>query len=1504
MGWTEETVRSHLQEKHEVEPGLLLTRLITEAEIEQAKGQKGLTRFLQKWREAKKAEDRRRAEEERKGRDSDWSVIGEGRGTPMGSSPETPVPSFPAPPPGLLGGQPRMEAREGTGLRIGAPQVYRTDRKAGAGEETRNPEEPMAQIAKAIQHQTAELATLVRNQQEVSAHPAGTLKGLGKGTEELVFLMRACGQYQIRLGEGEHGQALANALVAAQVGASSKLRTAGFRQKMTQRLAVGLAGGFWGVHERHCLGASEFVAFTDAELDAFSSEQRGQKAQEQRPQNPQKLDEWIVRVKRQTDVWCLVYGEEWRGVKANAMELLAEWHTALPHKWPLSVVMDIWEELHWRFMEEMKELVRLLKKEAARESMTLTEMRFHALLPGPDGQAWLHLPETFNIEKPGTWFQEEVIPRIERKQERLLWNLTWQGASRKAGPQPAGGDPGGGASAGSSQTETKPTLKNLWGPKLSTEEVTRAKERAPLDRNGTLLCWGNLCRIGCEASACQRSHEPLRGPFEALDECVRMQLLKRGGLKRMKAETKDTVTAKIKELRAHISKEKGDKIAEGRKGKGPKAGHEENEKETAERDQQEGGKAGGAEPQRRVRIWDVPEEFHVDYTKDEDLQTVVKGPQETWANDVFRPERSHGGRDGESATREAKDLVRVAQGLASQPTLKALQGASDDLYAWAAARVARNPQLDVETLMMEMSTYGLGELAKEAAEILEGCGGTRAGEVSRVIVRDTIWAPGQPGQGSVQVDGKVWRSWDYGEDVMMTEDLAALLQVAEPVMERRQCVTVTMASAILWRQHRRRPTVTEVHEKAKELRLEQTRLAQEANQVMGVAAEMVAPVEHELRVYAHDLVTPSHEKDFRSLSVFCLEEMAEARFTVLRADYRGGLVVESVQGQRWEPGGWDVWALIWKGHMTLIQPPEDLDTTSLWDQEEPLSTPAMGFGFFWHTRHDQPKTAPGRIVCRLCKPGRKAGEGIDQYIRQHSCLSQVAVMAGGGGSKEEVLRLLRPTTRATDKHNLVLQELFAGTGVITEEWKRNGIALPPIELYEEPHLRKGPRQDHDLSNPAIQARLLRDTQETDGPNAGWIASPCTSYCDWQLQNGGTRTFAKPEGTGTGPLAKSEAVGNVLSDFSARYFEAMLNAGGFPVAESSAPSGRYPKQWDLPRWKTILRREDVEWMDFPMCAFKLGPKDQPHHYYVHRTRVVFPRHAPLRRALQRTCPGLSPSHQHVALKGTREGTTVTRCTEAGAYAPEFVKVIVEVLQSSLVGSTIRGGAGFPTTQSEDEELEKLPCTRGPDGGDCGMCRACCQGKLQCRRCAKCREKGLFPKASYVKREEREQRLAGGNEEERMRGVWAPPQVDVGGRGGQSERSRSPIPARRNEEPSSSARRFAEEGTEDDGAGVALAEGAEVEDEIEGSCRTEDEITEGAEVIGLEDGAAQGGGTTGAGGNGAGAAGTERTEEGPEEGSHAAGREEDPEEEEDQEAEDPEVQEAEDPLVVAATLSLDP
>ena len=145
----------------------------------------------------------------------------------------------------------------------------------------------------------------------------------------------------------------------------------------------------------------------------------------------------------------------------------------------------------------------------------------------------------------------------------------------------------------------------------------------------------------------------------------------------------------------------------------------------------------------------------------------------------------------------------------------------------------------------------------------------------------------------------------------------------------------------------------------------------------------------------------------------------------------------------------------------------------------------------------------------------------------------------------------------------------------------------------------------------------------------------------------------------------EQDGNALSEFAAQLFCIALDNGAFPVCESSAPSGRYPKQWDLPCSKTVLSRPDAEWADFPMCAFGLGPPDAANEFYIHMTWLVFPKHLPLRQALLRhcpDCPGVSNLHRHVALKGSRDGTSVTRCTKAGAYAWEFVRTVVAALQA--------------------------------------------------------------------------------------------------------------------------------------------------------------------------------------------------------------------------------------------------
>ena len=186
-------------------------------------------------------------------------------------------------------------------LRIGVPGIYGLDeRKAGAAVQG----DAFDEIAKAIKSQTAEIALLVK-----TAVAPGAVKGINRQSEELVFLLRACNQYQVVIGAGEQGQALANALIAAQAGASTKLRKAGFKQKVTARLAVGLAGPYWGTQDKHALTVADFVPHTDAELDAFVQEVRANKnVAEQKTAPPTKFEDWEAGARRQNEVWALVRG--------------------------------------------------------------------------------------------------------------------------------------------------------------------------------------------------------------------------------------------------------------------------------------------------------------------------------------------------------------------------------------------------------------------------------------------------------------------------------------------------------------------------------------------------------------------------------------------------------------------------------------------------------------------------------------------------------------------------------------------------------------------------------------------------------------------------------------------------------------------------------------------------------------------------------------------------------------------------------------------------------------------------------------------------------------------------------------------------------------------------------------------------------------------------------------------------------------------------------------------
>ena len=112
-------------------------------------------------------------------------------------------------------------------------------------------------------------------------------------------------------------------------------------------------------------------------------------------------------------------------MRDRALARFERLHDDNPDIFRLEHLYAWWEELEWRYVEEVDQIHRTLLRESGRESMRLEEIQFRALAPDADGASWLRLPGTFDLDNPGAWFQAVILPR-------------WSGSTKPPfGPSPS-----------------------------------------------------------------------------------------------------------------------------------------------------------------------------------------------------------------------------------------------------------------------------------------------------------------------------------------------------------------------------------------------------------------------------------------------------------------------------------------------------------------------------------------------------------------------------------------------------------------------------------------------------------------------------------------------------------------------------------------------------------------------------------------------------------------------------------------------------------------------------------------------------------------------------------------------------------------------------------------------------------------------------------------------------------------------------------------------------------
>ena len=97
-----------------------------------------------------------------------------------------------------------------------------------------------------------------------------------------------------------------------------------------------------------------------------------------------------------------------------------------------------------------------------------------------------------------------------------------------------------------------------------------------------------------------------------------------------------------------------------------------------------------------------------------------------------------------------------------------------------------------------------------------------------------------------------------------------------------------------------------------------------------------------------------------------------------------------------------------------------------------------------------------------------------------------------------------------------------------------------MELYGDPVRQRGPQPEHDLTDKAVRQRVLDLASahlNAEVPNVWQFGAPCTTFCDFQLLNHGTRSFASPQKDGSRP---DEVLGNSFANLAADLCEARMH----------------------------------------------------------------------------------------------------------------------------------------------------------------------------------------------------------------------------------------------------------------------------------------------------------------------------------------------------------------------------
>ena len=790
----------------------------------------------------------------------------------------------------------------------------------------------MDETAKALQT----IARTLSSRDDAAGQERGKISSIGKTEERMVYLLRGCDNLTVPVAQATVGKELHHALKGTATQGRPMLRAIQFPVNLNNRVAFGLASLSLGGKDvkalpDYCLSAADFPLTSEEDFDGFVGTTDNKL--ERRPKPPMTLSQWYRNALRQAwAVSCVMGTEHYSSFEAAATYLLklGEEHS---YMWPPQTIYNVWEELWARFVEELRELDRVLRRNMREESPTFERIRFFATAPNADGDPWLQLPRTFYVEDSSEYFQCDIVPRHNRMLSRACWQTALKKGAALGGQRAAGEEqevaPIEGPEAATprpdpkvGKTALKPDSPKLHGPPLSGKEGARSLDHRPKERKtGKYLCWDHISHRGCKMASCPHAHvSPPK--WDSLDWSVQLQILRRGGLKSKPAPTPAQLLERMDELRKSVKDKQADNVAEGKKNKADR-------QKAGRKPEEEDGSKVGQQP---------PEEFLTYHPTDQEARLLewTEGGGETFHEDAHRADFT---KTSTVTIEELPSEAVVRKDNMDDVDRMKLEGFESETLG----RYVRNHLLrkkedeptkelkpdDVKDILVEAVRSGPPEVAAEADRLLADQGWSKVGDATpKAELTDFAWEGGV-GRASLTYRGHTWEVSDYGDKLPTEERLRDLLgedhgeQGAEEI---RQCLVLHCTAGVLATQKGRRavtaPSLKEVQEAAGEVRYETATKALQALDHLGEPTPEVGRSEADVRMFIHDFVNYHHDKDYRCLAAFPPKLYEGVSLHIVRMDLTGGLTVEVIEGSQCQESSPKVWLLVSKGHMRLLTKPK------------------------------------------------------------------------------------------------------------------------------------------------------------------------------------------------------------------------------------------------------------------------------------------------------------------------------------------------------------------------------------------------------------------------------------------------------------------------------------------------------------------------------------------------------------------------------------------------------